>query len=135
MKLSTIFKGLLPTLALLLSTSAFAASKGKFQTSEGVTVSGHQLPPGEYQVKWEGTGPDVQVSILSQGKLVTTASAHLIELGRKEDNNAIVSDKKDDGTKTLKEIDFAGKKYALDFRSAAAAESMPQTDNNQSQQP
>lgn len=134
MKLSTIFKGLLPTLALLLSTSAFAVSKGTFNTSEGVTVSGHQLPPGEYQVKWEGTGPDVQVSILSQGKLVTTVPAHLIELDSKGDNNAIVSGKNDDGTTALREIDFAGKKYALDFRGAAAAESMPQTDN-QSQQP
>ena len=131
MKLSTIFKGLLPTLALLLSTSAFAASKGAFQISEGVTVSGHQLPPGEYQVKWEGTGPDVQVSILSQGKVVTTVPAHLIELDSKGDNNAIVSGKNDDGTSTLREIDFAGKKYALDFRSApAAAESMPGSNNN-----
>jgi hypothetical protein len=121
MKLSIIFKSLLPTLALLLSASAFAASKGTFYVDESVTVSGHQLSPGEYQVRWEGTGPDVQVSILSQGKLVTTVPAHLIALNHGEVNDATVLNKNDDGTRSLEEIDFAGKKYALDFRSEPAA--------------
>jgi len=131
MKLSAIFKSLLPALALLLGTSAFAASKGTFYVDESVTVSGHQLARGEYQVKWEGIGPDVQVGILSQGKPVTTVPAHLIALSHGEVNDAAVWNKNDDGTRSLQEIDFAGKKYALDFRSEAAApESMPQTDNN-----
>ena len=132
MKLSAIFKSLLPALALLLGTSAFAASKGTFYVDESVTVSGHQLARGEYQVKWEGIGPDVQVNILSfEGKLVTTVPAHLIELDRRGDNNAAVLNTNHDGTRSVQEIDFAGKKYALDFRSEPAApESMPQTDNN-----
>ena len=131
MKLSAIFKSLLPALALLLGTSAFAASKGTFYVDESVTVSGHQLAPGQYQVKWEGIGPDVQVGILSQGKLVTTVPAHLIALSHGEVNDATVWNKNDDGTRSLQEIDFAGKKYALDFRSEPATpESMPQTDNN-----
>jgi len=131
MKLSAIFKSLLPALALLLGTSAFATSKGTFYVDESVTVSGHQLARGEYQVKWEGIGPDVQVGILSQGKLVTTVPAHLIELDRRGDNNAAVLNTNHDGTRSVQEIDFAGKKYALDFRSEPAApESMPQTDNN-----
>jgi len=132
MKLSTIFKGLLPAFALLLATSAFAASKGTFYVSEGVTVSGHELPAGEYQLRWEGTGPDVQVNILSlEGKLVTTVPAHLIELDRRGDNNAAVLNTNHDGTRLVQEIDFAGKKYALDFRTMpAGSESMSQTDNN-----
>jgi hypothetical protein len=121
MKLSIILKSLLPTLALLLCTSAFAVSKGSLNVFEPLTVSGHQLSPGEYQVRWEGTGPDVQVSILSQGKLVTTAPAYLIALNHSEANDATVSNKNDDGSRSLEEIDFAGKKYALDFRSEPAA--------------
>jgi hypothetical protein len=121
MKVSIISKSLLPTLALLLSTSAFAASKGSLNISEPVTVGGQQLSPGAYQVKWEGTGPEVQVSILSQGKLVTTVPAHLIELSQKGHDDAAVWNKNDDGSRSLQEIDFAGKNYALDFRVQPAA--------------
>jgi len=119
--LSAISKRLLPILALLLSASAFAVNKGSFNLYGPVTVSGKQLTKGQYQVQWEGSGPDVQVSILSRGKVVTTVPAHLIELTRSGDSDATVWNKKDDGTKSLSEIDFAGKKYALDFRSANAA--------------
>src|SRR5258708_35042699 len=107
--------------ALLLSASAFAANKGSFNLSEPVTVSGTQLTAGQYQVRWEGNGPEVQVSILLEGKVVTAVLAHLIELTRSGDSDATVWNKNDDGTKSLSEIDFAGKKYALDFRSATAA--------------
>src|SRR5262249_23066156 len=96
-----------------------------------VTVSGHQLAPGKYQVKWLGIGPDVQVGMLSQGKLVTTVPAHLIALSHGEGNDATVWKKNDDGSRSLQEIDLAGTTYALDYRSEPTApESMSQTDNN-----
>jgi hypothetical protein len=53
MKLSMISKNVLPGLALLLATSAFAANKpnkGSLDVSEPVTVSGQQLKPGEYKL-------------------------------------------------------------------------------------
>ena len=116
---SRISKRLL--LALLLSASAFAANKGSFNLSGPLTVGGKQLTEGQYQVQWEGSGPDVQVIILSRGKIVTTVPARLVELTRSGDSDATVWNENDDGTKSLSEIDFAGKKYALDFRSANAA--------------
>ncbi|HEV2730360.1 MAG TPA: hypothetical protein VGV15_10040 [Terriglobales bacterium] len=126
MKLSKISKSVLPGLALLLATGAFAANKankGSFEVSEPVTVSGHQLAPGQYKLRWEGTGPDVEAMILSEGKLVETVPAHLIVLSQSERNNAIVSRKNDDGSRSLTQIDFAGKKYALAFGDESAAAS------------
>jgi hypothetical protein len=126
MKLSTISKGVLPGLALLLATSAFAANKankGSFEVFEPLMVSGHQLTPGQYKLTWEGTGPDVEAMILSQAKLVETVPAHLIELSRPEPNNATESHKNDDGGQSLTQIDFAGKKYALAFGNESATES------------
>src|SRR5260370_24927985 len=114
MKLSMTSKNFLAVLALLLTTGAFAASKGSFNVYERVTVSGHQLAPGEYQLKWDGTGPSVELSILSQGKVVATVPARLIEMSR-ADYSATHLDKNDDGTQSLTEIDFARKKYALAF--------------------
>lgn len=59
MKLSMISENVLLGLALLLATSAFAATrpnKGSLDVSELVTVNGQRLKPGEYKLKWEGAG-------------------------------------------------------------------------------
>src|SRR5271167_4421059 len=130
MKLSMIFRNLLPVLALLLATSAFAADKANkcsVKVFEPVTVSGHQLAPGEYKLKWNGTGPSVELSILSEGKLVATVPARLIELRESGWANATQVDNNEDGTRSLSQIDFAGKKYALAFgNESATAGSMSQ---------
>jgi len=113
MKSSKLSKGLLLGLALLLATSAFAANKGSLQVSDAVTVSGKQLARGEYTVKWEGNGPNVELNILQGKKVVATTPARLIDLNRSADGDSAVVRKNDDGSRTLAEIRFAGKKYAL----------------------
>ena len=123
MKLSKISRSALSGLALLLATSAFAANKpnkGSFAVFEPVTVNGHQLAPGQYKLRWEGTGPEVEAMILSQGKLVASVPAHLIELSESGRDNGTVLHKNDDGSQSLTEIDFAGKKYALSFDNESA---------------
>ncbi len=124
MKLSIVSKSLLPGLALLLATSALAANKGNrgsFEVFEPVTVSGHQLAPGQYKLTWEGTASSVELMILSQGKVVATVPARLIELSQAVRDNATESRKNDDGSQSLTQIDFAGKKYALSFGDESAA--------------
>ncbi|PYX14762.1 MAG: hypothetical protein DMG84_13910 [Acidobacteria bacterium] len=113
MKSSQLSKGLLLGLALLLATSAFAANKGSLQVSDPVTVSGKQLAPGAYTVEWEGNGPNVELNILQGKKVVATMPARLIDLNRSADGDSAVVRKNDDGSRTLAEIRFAGKKYAL----------------------
>jgi len=113
MTFSNTSKGLLLGLALLLATSAFAANKGSFQVSDPVTVSGKSLAAGEYNVKWEGTGPNVELNILQGKKVVATTPARLIDLNRSAGGNSAVVRKNDDGSRTLAEIRFAGKRYAL----------------------
>jgi hypothetical protein len=113
MKSSKLSKGLLLGLALLLATSAFAANKGSLQVSDTVTVSGKQLARGEYTVKWEGNGPNVELNILRGKEVVATTPARLIDLNRTADGDSAVVRKNDDGSRTLAEIRFAGKKYAL----------------------
>ena len=124
MKLSTISKNVLSGLALLLATSAFAANnvnKGSFEVFDPVTVSGHQLAPGQYKLTWDGTGSSVELMILSHGKLVATVPAQLVELSQAGHDNATESHKNDDGSQSLTQIDFAGKKYALAFGMESAA--------------
>lgn len=118
MKLSIISKSLLPGLALLLATSAFAANngnKGSLQLFGPAIVSGHQLAAGQYKLSWDGTGSSVELMILSQGKLVATVPAQLIQLTQAERDNATETRTNVDGSQSLTKIDFAGKKYALAF--------------------
>jgi hypothetical protein len=131
MKLAMISKILLPGLTLLLATSTFAANKGNmgsFKVFEPVTVDGHQLTPGQYRLAWDGTGSGIALMILSQGKLVATVPARLIELVQASRDNATESHKNEDGSQSLTQIDFAGKKYALSFGDESAVTgSMSQT--------
>ena len=114
MKFANVSKGLLLGLTLLLATSVFAASnKGSMQLLDPVTVSGKQLPAGDYSVKWDGTGPNVELSILQGSKVVATTPARLIDLNQKTNGDAAVVKKNDDGSKSLSEIRFGGKRYAL----------------------
>ena len=120
MKLSTISKSLLLGMALLLATGAFAANKGSLQVQDPVTVSGKQLPAGDYQLKWDGKGPNVELSILKGNKVVATVPARLVDINQSASSDATVVRKNEDGSRSLSEIRFSGKKYALAIGEEAA---------------
>jgi hypothetical protein len=132
MRVAKISKGLLLGLALLLATSAFAANQGSLQVSDPVTVSGKQLAAGEYTVKWEGTGPNVELNILRGRNVVATVPARMIDLDRKPKRDSAVITVNGDGRKSLNEIRFSGKKYALaiNAESAKAESKAESTDTN-----
>jgi len=122
MKFANVFKGVLVGLALLLATSAFAASnKGSMQLLDPVTVSGKQLPAGEYSVKWDGNGPNVELSILRGNKVVATTPARLIDLSQKSNGDSAIVQQNGDGSRSLTQIHFGGKKYALAIGNESAS--------------
>ena len=98
----------------MLATAAFAASnKGSFEVVDRVTVSGTQLRAGNYSVKWDGSGPNVELSIMQGKKVVATTPARVVDLTQTPNSNSAVIKNNDDGSKSLAEIRFGGKKYAL----------------------
>ena len=113
MSVSKLYKGLLLGLALLLATSVFAANKGTLQVSDPVTVNGKQLAAGDYVVKWEGAGPNVELNILKGKNVVATVPARMVDLSRSPDRDSAVTVVNSDGRKSLNEIRFGGKKYAF----------------------
>jgi hypothetical protein len=120
MKLSTVSKSLFLGLALLLAVSAFAANKGSLQLSEAVTVSGTQLAPGEYKVQWDGTGSNVELSIIQGKKIVAKVPAHMVDLNEPSRSDAAVVNKNSDGSKSLSEVRLSGKKFAFAVGEEAA---------------
>jgi hypothetical protein len=112
------YPALLSTLAVLLSLSAFARDKNQHTVniSDAVKVGGTQLQPGNYKVEWQGTGPDVQVSFLQNGKTVATVPGTLKTNDGEVRQDAIVTDATDSANKALYEIDFGHDKEALVFQ-------------------
>jgi hypothetical protein len=113
MKIANTLKGLVLGLAVLLATSAFASNKGTLQLTDAAVVSGKQLPAGDYSVKWEGSGSNVQLSIMQGKNVVATTPARVVDLGQSADNDSAVIRTNADGSKSLTEVRFNGKKFAL----------------------
>lgn len=122
MKFANVSKGLLLGLTLLLATSLFAASnKGSLQTMSDVTVSGKTLPAGEYSLQWEGTGSNVVLNILKGKTVVATTPARLVDLNQSPSSDGAVIRSNDDGSRSLAEVRFGGKKYALQIGGESAS--------------
>jgi hypothetical protein len=104
---------------LSAATIAFAASndlhKGSFQIGHSAQVNGKELKAGIYTVQWNGSGPDVEISIVSDGKVLATATAALVEGNAKSSDDSVETSTTSDGVRTLKAIRFAGKKYSLEI--------------------
>ena len=114
MKATTISKGFILGLAMLLATTAFAASnKGALQLSTPVNVAGKQLAAGDYTVKWDGSGPAVQVSILKGKNVVATVPAQVVTLPNASSYDSAVVNS-EGGSRSLQQIRFSGKKFALE---------------------
>ena len=113
MKSNTVAKTLVLGLAVLLATGAFASNKGSFHIEESIVLNGQAIPAGDYTVRWDGAGPDVQVSVMRGKKEVAKTSAKVVELDNKASADAIVLSN-GSGTPAVSQFRFAGKKTALD---------------------
>jgi len=105
--------GLVMGLAVLLATSAFASNKGSMQIHDEVTVAGKQLKAGDYKLAWEGNGPNVELKVMKGRDVVATTPARIIELDRTPGDDASVVNNNSDGSRSLSEIRFHGKRQAL----------------------
>jgi hypothetical protein len=109
------YTALLSMLALLFSVCAFARDKNQHsvEITDSVQVGGTQLKPGSYKVEWQGTGPQIQVNFVRNGKTVATVPGTLKTNDAQVSQDDIVTDTTSANTKTLKEIDFAHNKESL----------------------
>jgi hypothetical protein len=113
MKFANVSKSLVVGLALLLASSAFAATKGSLQLTNPVDVNGTKLKPGDYKLQWEGTGPDVELSIMQGKTVIAKVPAHVVDLDTPAADNAAVTRKNGGGSSELAGVRFQGKKFSL----------------------
>jgi hypothetical protein len=120
MSVSKISKGLLLGLALLLAASGFAANKGSLQVDNPVTINGKPLAAGEYTVKWDGAGPNVELNIMKGKNVVATVPARMLDLEQSPVRDSIITSVNSEGHKSVNEIRFSGKKYAFAVNAESA---------------
>ena len=111
------YAALLSMLAVLCSVSALARDKNQHSVEipNAVQVGGNQLEPGNYKVEWQGTGPEIQVNFVRDGKTVATVPGTLNTNDAQVRQDDIVTDTTSANTKTLTEIDFGRDKESLVF--------------------
>lgn len=100
-------------LALLLATTAFASDRGSLTLSDTTSVNGTQLQAGNYNLSWTGNGSNVELSIMKGKKVVATTPARMVEMNSPARDSSNVINTNTDGSRSLSEIRFGGKKYAL----------------------
>ncbi|MGA7851983.1 MAG: hypothetical protein WCA15_01580 [Candidatus Acidiferrales bacterium] len=118
MKLWKISNSVLLGLTLLAATTGSASTKssqnkGSLNIQEPVTVNGIRLAMGNYQLRWDGTGSDVELNIIQSRKVVATVPAQLVDLARPARTQGYETRKAEDGSTSLTNIDLSGKKYQL----------------------
>jgi hypothetical protein len=111
------YTALLSMIALLSTLSALARDKNhhSVEISDSVQVGGTQLKPGNYKLEWQGSGPEVQVNFVRDGKTIATAPGTLKVDDPHVTQDAIVTQTTGANTTTLTEIDFSHNKESLVF--------------------
>jgi hypothetical protein len=101
-------------LLCVLPLSAVAGTKqsASIELSEPVVISGTHLRPGEYTVRWNGTGSDMRVQFLQGKKEIVSVPAKVIAQSNPT-SPAITMRSTEDGSKTISEIDLS--KVTLEF--------------------
>jgi hypothetical protein len=121
MKLNNLTKTVVLGLAVLLATSAFASNKASINVTEPFEVNGQQLAAGEYQLRWEGTGSNVELSFLQGKKEIAKTTARVVPVDKPYDMDAAVIDHSS-GKAAVSEVRFSGKKFALAIGATDKAE-------------
>jgi len=111
------YAALLSMLAVLCSVSALARDKNQHSVEipNAVQVGGNQLEPGNYKVEWQGTGPEIQVNFVRDGKTVATVPGTLKTNNPQVTQDEIVTNTTSASTQALTEIDFGRNKESLIF--------------------
>jgi hypothetical protein len=131
MNTSKIAKGLALGASLFLASAAFAGEKATVKVYEEVKVNGKTLPAGSYDLTWEGSGANVQVTVHQGKETITTVAGQIEESKTAPASTGYSTRKEGDGSKSITTVFFAGKKYSLNLdQQSAAAQAAAATAGN-----
>jgi Ferritin-like domain len=103
MKYTAIF-----ALMLIAPVAVLAAPKNSANVTltETVTINEVSVPPGDYHVVWQGTGPSVEATIFQGKKVVASAPATLVS-AKSDYDGAVETSDGTNNSKVLEAIDWS----------------------------
>jgi len=107
----------LALIAVVFATAFALAANTQINLSSANQLNGTTINPGSYKLSYTTTGNTAQVSVMQGKKTVASATGEVVEIEKAPANDSIVSKMNPDGTRSMYEIQFAGKKQAIRFNS------------------
>ncbi len=108
-------------LMLMVPIALLAAPKdsANITFTETVTINGTAVPPGDYHIVWQGTGPSVEATILQGKNVLATAPATLVNAKTQYDG-AIETSDGNDNSKVLEAIDWSNRSLRFGQENASS---------------
>ena len=128
MKLNNLAKSVAKSvlgLAVLVATGALASNtnnKGSFHVSEAVEINGQQIPAGYYDLRWQGTGSNVELTLMQGNKEIAKTNARA---GRTRKSLGDSVSTTASGAASVSQFRFAGKEARESPSTPQSRASMP----------
>lgn len=113
----SLCKGVVVTALVLATTTMWADGKGSLGLQHPTQVAGKTLDSGNYSVRWDGKGDQVELKIFKGKNMVASVPARVIQLSSAAPFDSAVVNNDSSGSMSLAQIRFGGKKYALEVSS------------------
>ncbi len=104
-----------PALPVVVPHGKEQPYKESFRLGASAVIGGKQLAPGDYEVRWMGLGPSVQVQIVAKGGIAVQAPARVVLLRSISPASTTALRTSPDGAQSVDSIRFAGQAFALYF--------------------
>jgi hypothetical protein len=104
-------------LFVLLSAAPILAASGSatYSVSKTMLLGNTKIQAGDYEMKYKSDGPEVTVTVKSEGKLIATVKGKLEKLDRPTEYTSLLIGKDSAGRETIEALQFGGKKYRVVF--------------------
>jgi hypothetical protein len=107
-------------ISLMATLAAVARNTAWVKLTHSAALQGKQLAPGEYQVAWKTHSPGAIVTLTQNNQVIATVPGSWVDRDTKYEASSVVYSVNPDGSRTVLEIRFAGRKGALVFGDKAA---------------
>jgi hypothetical protein len=113
--MKTKILGLLTLIIFAVNLSMWAKNEKTLPFRAEVTLNGKKLPAGFYEISWASHSPEATVTFVRAGQVMVTAMGKWVDRDTQYTTDALVYSNNADGSHTLLEIRFAGRRQALVF--------------------
>ena len=107
-------------IAVVLTTGLALAANLQVNLNNPSQLNGTTISPGSYKLNYNTTGNTAQVNVIQGKKTVATATGEVVQIQTAPQHDSIISKMNPDGTRSMYEIQFAGKKQVIRFNNEPA---------------